>query len=321
MAFPNWKRCVLGAYYAATLPARQRAARERAVAGAEPVRVLFYHRVADEYPNDWTISTAAFAAQIRWLHAHFELVHLAEAQQRIASGRNHVPTVCITFDDGYADNMRFAVPLLFERNIPFTYFVSTNHVLRNRPFPHDVAAGQPLAANTIQHVRELAAAGAAIGAHTRSHVDLCAVQCASQMADEIVGCKHELEQEIGQAVRYFAFPFGQHDNLSRVAFRLAYQAGYDGVCSAYGGFNFPNDDPFHIRRIHADGELIRFKNWLNVDSRKLRLQRDFVPGDYRVPQEAALASYFDSSLSARGWRENYAAAEEALTSILPHTAS
>lgn len=302
MAFPIWKSCALGAYCAVTLPARRRDARKRAANGTEPVRVVFYHRVADETLNDWTITTAAFAEQVCWMQSQFDLVNLSEAQRRIASGRNCVPTACVTFDDGYAENMRFAVPLLVERSIPFTYFVSTNHVLRNKPFPHDMKAGRPLPPNTVQHIRELAAAGVEIGAHTRGHVDLCAIRHESLLADEIVGCKHELEQCIGRPVQYFAFPYGQHENLSPLAFRLAYQAGYEGVCSAYGGYNFPGDDPFHVRRIHADPELIRFKNWLRVDARKLRKQRDFHPGNYRSPVDAtpAKAGSFAVEFTAAG---------------------
>jgi hypothetical protein len=91
-----------------------------------------------------------------------------------------------------------------------------------------------------------------------------------------------LEMAIGRDVRYFAFPYGQHANLSAAAFRVAYQVGFAGVCSAYGGYNFPGDDAFHLRRFHADPEFIRFKNWLTVDPRKLRGQRDFEPGDYRT---------------------------------------
>ena len=162
-----WKEYALAGYYWATLPARRRAAIDRAARHMEPVRILFYHRVADEHPNDWTMSTRSFAAQIRWLRARFDLVSLAEAQARIAAGRNRWPTACITFDDGYADNMRFAVPLLLKHQVPFTYFVSTSHVLGGRPFPHDVQAGQPLGPNTPAHLRQLAAAGVEIGGHTR----------------------------------------------------------------------------------------------------------------------------------------------------------
>jgi peptidoglycan/xylan/chitin deacetylase (PgdA/CDA1 family) len=287
------KNLLLSAYYAATLPARRRAATDRAVRGREPVSILFYHRVADTVPNDWTMPTAVFAAQIRWLRAGFEIVDLAEAQRRIAAGHNTRPTACITFDDGYAENMDFAVPLLLREQVPFTYFVSTNHVFGNRPFPHDQAAGVPLAPNSVSQLRELAAAGVEIGAHNRNHVHLGTLEH-DQLVDEIVGSKHDLEQALEREVHYFAVPFGQPSDLSTAAFQIAYHAGYRGVCSAYGGYNFPCDDPFHLRRIHADCELVRLKNWLTVDPRKLRHPLSFDPGDFR--HEVAPPVYLDSAI-------------------------
>lgn len=282
MSSNAWKMSLLGAYYGATLPARLRAAKARARRETEPVRILFYHRVADDCPNAWTMSTRRFAAQIRWLRRRFDLVSLAEAQSRIAAGRNGVPTACITFDDGYAGNMHFAVPLLVRHRIPFTYFVSTNHVLRGEAFPHDVATGCPLAPNTPADLKHLAEAGVEIGGHTRGHVDLGAISCPQQLTDEIAGCKSELEKLIGRPVRHFAFPYGQHANMSSAAFRAAYEASYDGVCSAYGGYNFPGDDPFHLRRFHADPESFRFRNWMTIDPRKVRMHDDFDAGDFRT---------------------------------------
>ena len=79
----------------------------------------------------------------------------------------------------------------------------------------------------------------------------------------------ELRQAIGRPVRYFAFPFGLSGHLNRTVFKLAHEFGYDGVCSAYGGYNFPGDDPFHLQRICAD-EMLRVKNWVTVDPRKMR---------------------------------------------------
>jgi len=274
------KHLLLSAYYAATLPVRRRAAADRAARGMEPVSVLFYHRVADKTPNDWTMPTATFAAQILWLKERFEIVDLAEAQRRIAAGRNSRPTACITFDDGYAENMEFAVPLLLREQVPFTYFVSTNHVFASRPFPHDVAAGVSLAPNSVSQLRELAAKGVEMGAHTRNHVHLGAVSH-EQMVDEIVGSKHDLERALEREVSYFAVPYGLPADLSTAAFQIAYNAGYHGVCSAYGDYNLPGDDPFHLRRVHADCELVRLKNWLTVDPRKLCHRVDFNPGDFR----------------------------------------
>lgn len=277
-----WKQALLNSYYWATLPSRRRAAAIRTAQSREPVQILFYHRVADEHPNAWTIGTRAFARQIEWLRRRFDIVSLEEAQSRIAAGHNDRPTACITFDDGYADNRRSAIPLLLKHAIPFTYFVSTNHVLGGEHFPHDVEAGQALDVNTLADLRDLAAAGVEIGAHTRSHASLDATLSFEETFDELVGSKRELETAVGCKVRYFAFPYGKQENLSANAFHIAYEAGFNGVCSAYGGYNFPGDDAFHLRRFHADPEFIRFKNWVTVDSRKLRMQHDFNPGNFRA---------------------------------------
>jgi len=259
---------LLGAYYYATLPHRHlrntQAARDRKA----PVMIVFYHRVADHTPNAWTISNRQFEKQICWMQRRFDLISLSEAQQRIRCGENPRPAVCITFDDGYADNCDRALPLLIHKRIPCTYFVVSRNVLEGQPFPHDLAAGQPLAANNVEQLRRLVDQGVEIGAHTRTHADLGASDDAEQLQQEVVGCRRELRAALGCSVRYFAFPYGLPVNLSAAAFRLAKEAGYDGACSAYGGYNFPGDDSFHLQRFHGDPQALRLKNWLTVDPRK-----------------------------------------------------
>src|SRR5690606_17903329 len=104
-----------------------------------------------------------------------DVVTLAEAQARIESGRNSRPAVAITFYDGYAENIDFALPLLKSEGVPCTYFVASQFVLEGKPFPHDVALGRPLEPNTPDQVREIARWGFEVGAHTRTHADLGAV--------------------------------------------------------------------------------------------------------------------------------------------------
>ena len=272
----------LGLYYAATLPHRKQHMAKRAEQGLEPITVLFYHRVADEHPNAWTIGLKRFQEQIAWLMDRFNIVSLDEAQRRIGSGKNSVPTVAITFDDGYADNCKAALPWLLDQQVPFTYFVTSENVLTGEPFEHDVQAGQCLKPNTPQQIRDLADAGVEIGCHSRSHVDLGAVDDPAVLHEQIIGARWELEDTIDRPVRYFAFPFGLPENLSNAAFEMAFKSGIWGVCSGYGGYNVPGDNPFHIRRIHGDPEWNRFKNWLTVDPRKFNNPQDFCPGDYRT---------------------------------------
>ena len=277
-----YKDPLIGMYCLATMPLRRRRAVRDAAAARAPVMTLFYHRVADDHPNDWTISVERFKAQVTWLRERYDIVSLIEAQQRLGSAGNRTPAVAITFDDGYADNCRQAIPWLLEQKVPFNYFVSTSHVLERRPFEHDAKRGCPLAPNTPDQLRALADAGVELGAHSRRHTNLGQIEDEDLLHSEIVGSKRDLEGLIDRAVRYFAFPYGLHANLSPAAFGMAFRAGYWGVCSAYGGYNVPGDDPFHIQRIHGDPSWSRFRNSLTVDPRKLRRIQRFNPGEYRL---------------------------------------
>ncbi len=269
-------------YYYGSLPRRWWESSRRCVNGSAPIIVVFYHRVADEHPSPWSISTRRFARQIEWLRQNFNLVSLEEAQTRIEGGFNERPVASITFDDGYADNCAFALPLLIRQRVPFTYFVSVHHVQHGEPFAHDVVADQPHRINTVEELRALADAGVEIGLHTRTHADLGKVQDPNQLYDELVAAGCDLSEMVQRPMRYFAFPYGLHHNLSTEAFRVAKEAGYRGVCSAYGGYNFPGDDPFHIQRVHADPEWIRWKNCLTVDPRRIKNTRRF---EYQLQQE------------------------------------
>jgi len=279
MAMPPWKQALTGAYYYATLPYRKWLQLQYARAGNTPVSILFYHRIADEHPNSWTMPVATFRRQIEWLESNFDIISLREAQQRLTSGFNDRPAVCITFDDGYAENCAEALPLLIRKSIPATYFVTTGNVASREPFPHDVKAGRPLEPNTVEQLRAIASAGIEIGAHTRTHPDLGRVTCPHELFDETIAAARDLENLCGCDIRYFAFPFGLPANLSGAAFTLLRDNGFDGVCSAYGGYNFPGDfavddrQAFHLQRIHADVEFIRLKNWLSGDPRKFNLPR------------------------------------------------
>jgi peptidoglycan/xylan/chitin deacetylase (PgdA/CDA1 family) len=262
---PTWKQLLLSLYYYGELPWRAWRNQQAAAAGLAPIIVLAYHRVSNDAANDWTISAADFARHICWLEKHFDFVSLEEAQRRIRSSRNNRPCVSITFDDGYADNLQWAMPMLIAKRIPVTYFVCADATLRGAELPQDVAMGNHLARNTVEQLRALAKAGVSIGAHTRTHADLGAVTDIDRLYDEVVTAGADLQAALDTPIRYFAFPYGGHRNLSARAFHLADEAGYEGVCSAYGGYNFPRDDAFHLQRICVDGPLIRLKNWATVD--------------------------------------------------------
>jgi peptidoglycan/xylan/chitin deacetylase (PgdA/CDA1 family) len=119
----------------------------------------------------------------------------------------------------------------------------------------------------------MAGAGIEIGAHTYSHPDLGQLTDPKKLDLELVEARNQLGALLRRPVRYFAFPFGHYVHLSSRAFEVAEEAGYEAVCSAYGGYNFPGDDPFHLQRIPVDDDLIRLKNRVTVDPRRIGTPR------------------------------------------------
>jgi peptidoglycan/xylan/chitin deacetylase (PgdA/CDA1 family) len=158
-----------------------------------------------------------------------------------------------------------ALPLLIEERIPCTYFVCTKPVLEGTPFAHDLVMGNRFQPNSVEQLRVLARAGIEIGAHSRTHPDFGRITDRATLEDELVSARDDLAEAVGRRVRYFAFPFGCPKNLTVEAFQLARDAGYEGVLSAYGGYNFPGGDPFHLQRRSAEGSFLRLKNWAAFD--------------------------------------------------------
>jgi len=108
---------------AATASALLRAAEP----GAQRLLVLIYHRVLPGVdpiaPREMTAEV--FRWQMELLRRHAEPLTLADALGRLAAGRLPRRAVCVTFDDGYADNEQIALPILREFDVPATFFVAT----------------------------------------------------------------------------------------------------------------------------------------------------------------------------------------------------
>jgi peptidoglycan/xylan/chitin deacetylase (PgdA/CDA1 family) len=270
------RKPLTAAYCQLTLPFRAVRNSYLFAAGNAPVMVMFYHRIADHSAVPWSHTNAEFQRHMRWLKRHCDMISLEEVQQRVRSGRNDRLAACITFDDGYAENCDQAIPFLIEEQIPCTYFVSTHFVLEQEPFPHDVKLGFRLPPNTMEQIRMISDAGIEIAAHTRTHPDMGQIHDPDRLHEEFVEAGQELEDMIGRRVRYFAFPYGMPKAMNPRVFELAREHGYEAVCSAYGDYNWPGDDAFHIRRIHAD-DMVRLRNWGTIDPRKQwwRTQYDY----------------------------------------------
>ena len=123
--------------------------------------VLLYHRIDEE---TGAVSPANFAAQIDVLLSRYTPAPL----EAIACGDASPDAFAVTFDDGYAETMRSAMPVLTKAGVPATVFVSTDHVATQRSFWWDEvrrllrhAGDRPVRLSIDGDTRAWARAGAA----------------------------------------------------------------------------------------------------------------------------------------------------------------
>ncbi|HEV7297980.1 MAG TPA: polysaccharide deacetylase family protein [Tepidisphaeraceae bacterium] len=98
--------------------------------------ILLYHRVI-ELPTDpqlLCVSRANFAEHLRTLKRVAAPMSLAVMLELAAAGRLPERAVAITFDDGYWDNLRHALPLLRAANVPATIFATSGLTDTQREF-------------------------------------------------------------------------------------------------------------------------------------------------------------------------------------------
>jgi peptidoglycan/xylan/chitin deacetylase (PgdA/CDA1 family) len=99
--------------------------------------ILTYHSVLpspcdiDDAESRNVVDEKMFAWQMRYLAKHFRCLRLEDAVDLLRSGRPLPPnSVVVTFDDGFRNNLRYALPILRRYGVPATVFVTTGHIGR-----------------------------------------------------------------------------------------------------------------------------------------------------------------------------------------------
>lgn len=92
--------------------------------------ILAYHRVAELTPDSHALCTppAVFRDRMRYLVRQFSPIGLEDLVRAAAEGRIPERAVIVTLDDGYADALTAASPILDEMGVPTTFFVNTDRI-------------------------------------------------------------------------------------------------------------------------------------------------------------------------------------------------
>lgn len=122
---------------------------------------LMYHRIDETDTDPWDISVSPrhFEEQINFLKNNFSVISAAEAVRRVKEGNIAKTCVCLTFDDGYADNFIHAKPILEKYNCPATFFIPTAFTGVAEPFWWDELEMMFLHSSSLPSRLSIAVAG------------------------------------------------------------------------------------------------------------------------------------------------------------------
>ncbi len=202
--------------------------------------VLMFHHVTNIpqiIKSNCLVSTANFFSTINKISDFISCEELFFS--KINEYKNKV---ALTFDDGLADVYSIAYQYLKHRNIPFTIFVTVNHIGTD---------GYITKEQLIEMSKDPLVT---IGAHGLTHNVLVGL-LTEQKWKEIYESKIKLEKLTIKKIKLFAYPHGQHDDECR---KMVFKAGYIG---AYGVRTFPINFyskgwTFHLPRFNVTDEDI-----------------------------------------------------------------
>jgi len=197
------------------------------------LRVLMYHSIGGGNSSGgmWSLDSNYFSEHLSYLYENNN-IHLYSCTDLIQS----IPEdgIMITFDDGFRDNFEIAAPLLFELEIPFSVFVVTDYVRKEKMDYMNASMLKELSVSPL----------VTIGSHSKSHVPL--TNCSQvKLKSEILESKSYLEDLLGEEISMFAYPHGRFNSMVK---NEVFEAGYKLAFTSHYDVNHSNQDKMALNR-------------------------------------------------------------------------
>lgn len=251
----GWLVMVVGALYFSW-----RYAWWRPAVDAGRPRILMYHMVSDHRAgarfNGLRVTPRRFEWQLAWLRRRgYRFYTVSELWRQWDTLPDRA--VAITFDDGYADNLHHALPLLEKYDARATLYLVVDRHDRDwstaKKAHHDSGelAREPKLSDDEVH-RLLASGRIELGSHTLTHLNMPATP-APDKRRELAESRRLLESTFGVPVTSFAYPFGLWGEEDAA---LVAEAGYETAVTTVDGIDprHPRPDPRRLLRIKISGK-------------------------------------------------------------------
>jgi peptidoglycan/xylan/chitin deacetylase (PgdA/CDA1 family) len=262
--------------------------------GPRRFRILCYHGVVeDEFAEaPWIphffVTRSAFERQLAYLRRNATVLPLSEACGRLRNDSLPARAVSITFDDGYANNLHTAYPLLRQFGLPATIFLSSAYIESGQFYPFlqirlirlarpdaDVTEYKPSPLDDVMRgIRRFwPAVEAGLSDAQRRILRPMTIEEVGQMneglvefgahththcilsnesherrRDEIRSSVAKVRQWTGKPECSFSYPNGQRGDYGEFDKQVLRGEGIDNAVSGMTGANTPRTDMLELRR-------------------------------------------------------------------------
>ncbi|MBF0187856.1 MAG: polysaccharide deacetylase family protein [Magnetococcales bacterium] len=221
-------------------------------ADAGEPRILCYHGVRDNPPDEWSVTPEQFRRQMEIVTKTRHPVSLMEIVNWVRGG----PTppkgaVAVTFDDGFLDVYERAAPIMADLKIPGTAFICSDLAdQKEASADASFVAGGPFM--TWDQIRELHQAGWTIGSHALNHPPLSSLD-PEDSRRQIQESRKSIEHNLGTPCETIAYPYGTPGTVSDREGLLSEEAGYLAAFMNTNGLPKPQEKPFFLPRTKVLG--------------------------------------------------------------------
>ena len=220
--------------------------------------ILLYHHVSSSTPASTSISPEAFKSHMEYLDAHHTVVSL----QDVVSAIQHNTTlpenaVAITFDDGYANILDNAHPILADLGFPYIVFIN----------PDEIGVGPKQL--TWEQVIAMHNDGVVFANHTLDHLHMLNGEQAmgerawlEKVWQNVESAEKKIEDKLDISLKYLAYPFGEYNTALANKLKAEGYIGFGQHSGAVG----PSSDMQALPRFPAAGpyaNLATLKTKLN----------------------------------------------------------
>ena len=230
------------------------------------LRILIHHDIKSDE------QIISFKNQINSLSKEFDFISPKEFEDTINFGKVKGKKLLLTFDDGFKSNRIIAESILNKKGIKALFFIVTDFIglkknslnyskiIRNI-YPNEPTLNELSEPMDNDDIQFLINSGHTIGCHTATHKMLSKITKVSDLKEELIDSKDNLEKMFNIKIKHIAYPFGTFESIDKKSLKLLSES-YEFVHSGLRGNNLKAQKLFYRDATNTETKTTRLKAFL-----------------------------------------------------------